>query len=318
MNAPIIFIHYNDSKYLKFSLILAKKNNPNEDVILLGDKSNEHYKNLGIKHAYFIEYFNGVNYLNFEESFEYIVGNNFENVTYGKPWTKFNFNKYFALFNYLKSEQIEKFWTFDSDVFIFSELKPFEEQFKDFNYTSWNYIHQLQGFSDITLIEKYCRFLYDIFKNKSFINEQKEDFKKNPNYGFTLMRAFKKFKEDLNLNVINIFDEAYNSYHGLFCHYFVVDNFINDKYYKTIHDSTNLLKKQLYINRFGQFFVQNVNNRTYQPIAVLDTSWLNYYVQKKIFKICLNHKQEFTGYKKFSYSISPIEKILNKIKKVFA
>ena len=41
MNSPIIFCHYGNSDYLKFSLKSARFFNPNADIILLGDSSNK-------------------------------------------------------------------------------------------------------------------------------------------------------------------------------------------------------------------------------------------------------------------------------------
>ena len=41
MRAPIIFCHYGKSKYLPYVFECVKTSNPDKDIILLGDSSNE-------------------------------------------------------------------------------------------------------------------------------------------------------------------------------------------------------------------------------------------------------------------------------------
>jgi hypothetical protein len=54
MSLPIVIIHVNNSEYLSYSLAQAKKSNPESNIVLLGDSSNDCYK--------FIEHENIFNY----------------------------------------------------------------------------------------------------------------------------------------------------------------------------------------------------------------------------------------------------------------
>ena len=72
--APIIFIHYGDSAYLKYTLRLAVKFNPDKEVILLGDNKNKKYEKIGVRHFYFNDYGAGEEINMFNKVFRFIAG----------------------------------------------------------------------------------------------------------------------------------------------------------------------------------------------------------------------------------------------------
>lgn len=311
MNAPIVFIHYNDSKYLKYSLSLAVKNNPNTDVYLLGDQSNKHYESIGIKHFMFKNFLHGTLLKEFNDSYVFTAGKEFGNATYGEDWTEFNFKKWFVLLNFLKELDIDLFWQFDSDVFILSDLSSFEPIFKSYDYTSWNNHHQYQGLSSATLVIKYCEFILECFHDEKFLDIQRSDFLDNPTYGLTLMRIFKKFKEESGLNVINIFDSKLKQIDGVFCHNFMQESIVDSPKFE-MTDFSKRKVKQLYYNSNGDFFVKDTSENNYIHVEVLDTSWLHFSIIRNIYRISTNElKIDGNEMHKLGFELS----LYNRIKK---
>ena len=125
MEAPIIFIHYNDPPYLKYVLQAVLKSNQGRRIVLIGDDSNAKYINIGIEHYQFRDYLTSSLAKNLEKVYKRVGGKDFEKINTskgGEDWTKFNFMKWFVLYNFLGEQSINRFWTFDSDTLILSDL----------------------------------------------------------------------------------------------------------------------------------------------------------------------------------------------------
>ena len=116
--SPIIFIHYGDSHYLKYTLELAVKFNRDKDIILIGDDENEKYYRLGLKHFYFNDYATGDKIEKFKAVFRYVAGEKFVG---GEHWTRFNFYKMYALENFWIEHDFPKIWLFPTTILELSE-----------------------------------------------------------------------------------------------------------------------------------------------------------------------------------------------------
>ncbi len=113
---PIILIHRGDSFYLAHTIAQACSSNPDNRLILLGDRSNSFY--LGVEHHHYEDYFDEAR--EFAKLFTYEY---FPNYQY--PWILFCHQKYFALYDFVREQGIENFLLIDSDVLLYEPIEPY-------------------------------------------------------------------------------------------------------------------------------------------------------------------------------------------------
>ena len=203
-NAPIVFIHYGDTPYLKYTLDIAKKTNPDKEVVLLGDAKNKKYeKKLGIRHIPFAKYDEAERVAEFEKKFKYIGGANRQRET-DVRFEKFCFKRWFYLHEFMKENGIEKCWYFDSDTLILSPLAPEEEKFKEYEVTEQSNGSNMKGLIKLNELEGFIKTTGELFMNDKYLDSQKEEFKTRPNYAFCDMRAYKMFKTDRKPKTIRL------------------------------------------------------------------------------------------------------------------
>ena len=131
MSSPIIFCHYGNSDYLKYTLKSARYFNPGNEIILLGDSLNKDLANAeNVRHIYLSSFESNSLMAKFENAYSHIAGNR-----HGREfWLKFNFKRYYYIYAFLVSESIDSFWYFDSDVLILSDLTTQEQKFNNFDF----------------------------------------------------------------------------------------------------------------------------------------------------------------------------------------
>ena len=95
---PIIFIHYGNSPYLKYTLEAAKRTNPNKEIILLGDRSNKKYANNSNVTFYPFKDFRQSELISrFNSVYRHIAGEEHGR----KNWTYFVFLRWFIIYDFL-------------------------------------------------------------------------------------------------------------------------------------------------------------------------------------------------------------------------
>ncbi len=135
-NSPIIYVHYGNSKYLKYIFQCAKISNPNTDIILLGDPSNKQLAlDCNLIHYSLKDYDYGEDLKTFDKVYELIATKEFDAYKHGDDWNKFVFRKWFILYNFVKKQGIKNFWHFDSDNAILTELSTLEHKYIDVDCT---------------------------------------------------------------------------------------------------------------------------------------------------------------------------------------
>lgn len=198
---PIIFIHKGDSDYLTYTLRCAKLFNPETKIILLGDETNEHYKSLGIKHYYYSEYEGEESYL-FDSIFKYIAGREHP----GKPWwVHFVFKRWFHIYYFIRKHNINKFWTFDSDTLILTDLSK-----QAYKFTGYDCTEQCNGMcmngliGNHVIVKRYIDTINSLFQDEEYLYKQEKEFETNTTYAFTEMRAYVEFKNNSNIKTIRL------------------------------------------------------------------------------------------------------------------
>lgn len=201
---PFIFVHYNPTSYLNHSLRAAKLTNPDARVILLGDESN---KPIAEKHG--CEHFMFKNYnddcpriAEFLKVFKIIGGKTFN--SRGK-WVSFVFRKWFAMHTFCIEQEIDRFWYFDTDVLVLTDLSKFEHIFRDCDYTKVCEGMNIKGL--VNSMEKLKQFgdvITACFTDQEVIDRNMKDFNRKPHWGFTEMRASVEFERKVDTNFMII------------------------------------------------------------------------------------------------------------------
>ena len=127
---PILFCHYGNSTYLKYTLKAAKLFNPSKRIILLGDSTNRDVAvRSGVEHFFFSNYDNSEEIMTFDKVYKHVAGTKHTN----KAWTKFAFKRWFFVHCFLRKEGIHRFWYFDSDDVILRDLSRQEGKFEGYD-----------------------------------------------------------------------------------------------------------------------------------------------------------------------------------------
>ncbi len=279
-NSPIIFIHFNDSGYLEYTLKSALKFNPNKRVILLGDKSNEYYKKLGIEHYHFADFGESEEIKTFDKVYKFIAGSSQRK----KPWTNFVFKRWFYLYNFVKQNKIQSFWTFDSDTLIFTDLSKYEKQLSDFDCTSQCNGNCMNGYiGNLNVVKGYLDKINELFQRPEYLEKQRKEVEQHPDWAFTEMRAFATFIQENHPKVARlerivnneIFDECVCQKDGMET---------EDKFGKTI--------KKLYF-KDGKIYTKQKSSNELVKVSTLNMSWVPTLFIAKVYYYGIHGKHPF-------------------------
>jgi hypothetical protein len=152
----IVFLHYSNSHYLKYSLAQARHSNPESTIYLLGDDTNDCYDFL--EHRSFSDYF--------QEAHEFSkIYRHFNSTKY--KYELFNFQRWFILEEFLVTNKIEKCLYLDSDTMLYTDVTEEQKKFAQFDLTlSYKtsgctfFLNRVQALTD------FCQFLTDIYTKK--------------------------------------------------------------------------------------------------------------------------------------------------------
>lgn len=286
----ILFCHYGNSPYLIYTLKQVKLTNPESRIILLGDEENKKLaRKVNIEHYYFKDFDNSDEILKFEEVYQHVAG-----IKHKKEnWTKFVFKRWFYIHNFIKKNNIDSFWHFDSDNMILSNLEQQVHKFKDYDCTEQCSGICMNGYiSSFKVVDGYVKKINDLFIDEDYLNEQKIDFIRNPEFAFTEMRAYLAYKKQEKIKSIRlnkIIDEE--SFDDCICFkqgYEIYDAPLGGRYLKKI-----------YKDNYGNFYCFHIDSSKYIKMNSLNLSW----VPISLFKLVL---KEFA--KKYRKQSPPIIK----------
>jgi hypothetical protein len=153
---PIIFLHFSNSDYLKYSLKQAKQSNPKSAIYLIGDETNDCYD--FIEHHFFSDYFHGA--YAFSKIYRHFNSTDYE-------YELFNFQRWFILQEFLEINKMEKCLYLDSDTMLYADATEEQKKFAQFDLTlSYKtsgctfFLNRIQALAD------FCQFLTDIYTKK--------------------------------------------------------------------------------------------------------------------------------------------------------
>lgn len=265
---PIIFSHYGNSTYLKYSLACARLTNPHARLIFLGDDSNvEVAIENGWEHFYFKE-FRSIYLSEFNCVFRHVQGKKHSHIKNGNDWLRYVFERWFFIEAFVCSNNIGRFWHFDSDTMILKDLESFGHELADVEFTVQCNGTCLNGIMSSDVVTNFCQHINSLFKDKNFLNLQQIEFDTlNPGWAFTEMRAFDDYKQKTSKNWVKILNFGENmAFDDCICqdHGFNMTVLRGGEYVKDIYSQNGEI--------FGEQLGKKIN------FITLNLSWVSDYV----------------------------------------
>lgn len=201
MTAPILFIHYGDSPYLRYTLEAAALFNPGKEVLLLGDASNRTYADrAGASFHPLADLDGGEKVGRFERDFRFIAG-----PRHGKEfWTRFVFKRWFLIDRFLRERGVDRFWTFDSDTLVLSDLGRYEARYAGYDCTEQCHGICMNGLVSREAVEGYTDKMLELFGREDYLERQRRIVEEHPTWAFTEMRAYATYKEEEGLRTMHL------------------------------------------------------------------------------------------------------------------
>ena len=272
MGPPIIFIHYGDSSYLKYTLRAAVAFNPDKTVILLGDKTNAHVSDIGIEHHKFEDYSSGEEVELFDKVFQHTAGE-----FHGRrQWTRFVFRRWFLIYNFLQARGIQKFWTFDSDTLILTRLAAQESKFFEFDCTEQCAELCLNGFvSNRQVVLGYVQKINELFQQEDFLEQQRIKLRSLPRYAFTEMGAYALYRSSSKIKRISLNEIIHGE---TFCDSVCTleEHKVQcaDQYAKYDKKIWGFEMKKMYVSGDGEIFMFHVPSKQFVKLNTINLSWV--------------------------------------------
>lgn len=200
----IFFIHKGNSWYLKYTLSQMRYFNPDSEIILLGDKSNNKYN--FVTHYDISDYTQGIE--DFAAIYKHLSPNGFS-------YEIFCFQRWIILNNFIKKHKVEDcFFYFDSDVLVFSNIQEIISAFKlcDFDITiSHEESPHCLFFHDLRILQKFVDYLFDLYQNEKLLQKLIKHYENRKNTGslqklggVSDMTAFYNFSKCSDINALDI------------------------------------------------------------------------------------------------------------------
>jgi LmbE family N-acetylglucosaminyl deacetylase len=284
--APIVFIHYGDSYYLQHTLRAAVKFNPDKKVVLLGDSSNAQYRRLGVEHVHFSDFEGGEALEAFDNVYQYIAGDELRR----PDWVQFVFRRWFLMHNFLESRKYERFWTFDSDTLIVSQLASREARFSHVDCTEQCSGICMNGLiNNLRVVRSYLRVINALFKNEEFLQEQRKRVRTKSDYAFTEMAAYVAFRDRTPIRTMRL-GEVIEGETFLDCLCTVAEHreYLDDDHYELHgkrvwgHDV-----KRLYLGSDGTIYAKRRISRELVRLNTINLSW----IPRDIYETLASHSE---------------------------
>ena len=276
---PLIFIHYGPARYLRWTLQAARRTNPEKRIILLGDESNRSFARGTADFFLFENYANGTALAEFERVFQIIQGERHHFHKHGgiEAWLKFVFRRWFLMHEFLKSEKIDSFWTFDSDTLLLAPLAPREKNFSAFEATT-----QCRGMclnawvGSRRLVERYLTCINELFNDEIYLQGQRERFTKELGLAFNEMDAFSEFCKRASIKTCpasHVIEEA--TFDDALA---IVDDY--EPASQKILGKTTV--KGLWISSSGELYIRQASDQAFVRLLSCNMSWMPDFFWKRL------------------------------------
>lgn len=205
MNAPIILCHYGNSGYLPYVLKALAHTNPEKEIILLGDDSNQWLNCIkGVEHLHFNAFEFGDELAVFNEVYQLVKGGTSGHMKKGRDWVNFVFKRWYYVYNFLNSRSVTNFWHFDSDNMILDSLSRHEHKFKHHDFTEQCNGSCMNGYvSSPEFVRQYLNKINHLFQDNAYLDGLRTTFQDRTDHAFTEMAAYKAYRDQDSDHPVN-------------------------------------------------------------------------------------------------------------------
>ena len=218
---PILFTHYGYSEYLSYTLNCANRTNGKTRRIFLGDALNRAVaQKYGWVHHKIQEY-QSAKLEKFQSVFRHIKGHDHPIMLNGQDWLRYVFARWFYVEEFLLRNGIEKFWHFDSDTMLLTDLREYPERI-NYDFTTQCNGTCLNGLIRTQVVSEFNDHTIGMFQNKEKMMEWEEYMKNHPTHSFNEMASFHEYQKTCRHTGVHlmrwseneVFDDAIRQEHG--------------------------------------------------------------------------------------------------------
>lgn len=240
MTTPLIFIHQGYSDYLNYTLRQARCSNPDAEIILIGDESNDKFD--FIKHYRIEDYQGAAN--SFADVYQHMSFNSHD-------FELICFKRWFILEDLMKKHHLAGAFVFDTDVMIYSNLTSMAGDLLDsrrngFAVTEESSLSPHVIFWQLETLSGFNQFLLESYSNRNVMEKYQEKWASHISnnlaggvcdmtalYLFSRQSGHVQYRNLLQVEVNAVFDHNINESTNL-----VKDEFLRTRGQKTIvwHD----------------------------------------------------------------------------------
>jgi hypothetical protein len=153
---PIVFIHWSNSDYLKYSFAQARRSNPTSTIYLLSDFSAPTHS--CVEHHSLFDYFHDA--AMFKNMYKHFSTNGF-------TYELINFQRWFILKEFLISNKLQRCLYLDSDTMLYVDVTKDSRKFENFDFTLSQMTSGCTFFLNrVDALSEFCSFLVDIYSLK--------------------------------------------------------------------------------------------------------------------------------------------------------
>lgn len=165
---PIIFCHRGNSDYLQYSLLQARRTNPDAPILLFGDESNNCYP--------------FVTHLKAESSrAAQDFAANYVHLSVNPPdYELYCFLRWFMILGHCARHKIRRFFYVDSDVMLYTDVNRAEFQEFAWGMTGHN---MAMGFFTTDLLKEFCLYLINQYRDAAVVADLREEFRQKQQAG---------------------------------------------------------------------------------------------------------------------------------------
>lgn len=182
---PIIFIHSGDSDYLGYTLSQAKRRNPGVPLYLIGDGSNDRYKD--VNHVHISLYC--LSAQKFADIYRHMSSNTYS-------FELFCFMRWFVLRDFMVLNGISMALYADSDVMLYTDVQGEWDKFSNYDVSICGVAPPVYV-NNIHFLDDFCGFLENSYSESQVLNELNDLYAMRNNEGLpggvcdmTLLRRF--------------------------------------------------------------------------------------------------------------------------------
>lgn len=158
---PIVFLYRGNRNFIPYTLFQACRSNPDSRVILLGDRSNAHYKVV-------CEHYDCLHYLKYSKLLREVYKHKSQ---WGEDFEFVCIERWFILYEFMITHEIDKCVILDSDILIFSNLTSIRNSFPDHDMTWTGFSAHINFIDSISALKQFCDFVFEVFsQHESYRN----------------------------------------------------------------------------------------------------------------------------------------------------